>query len=200
MSQNDSRVHPESAREGDVLQSMDADQEALEVNEKKAGDMENSDGPNSNATAKTENPDGMKNGEELDEDGNPIKKKKKCNWVGWIIRILVAILLLVAIVLAIIFRNQVAAVFGAFIGFLARYPYVGPLMIILAYIIATVFFLPGLVLTLGSGFALNQAYGSVWIALPVASLSVWIGAEIGSICAFILGRYIIRRPIQKKIM
>lgn len=38
-----------------------------------------------------------------------------------------------------------------------------------------------------------------WIAVIVASISVWIGAEIGSIIAMLLGRYIVRTPIQKKI-
>ena len=101
---------------------------------------------------------------------------------------------------AIIDRNRILGWFETFINFIRDYPYIGPLMIIVAYIFATILFLPGLVLTLGSGFALNQAYGNIFIALPIASLSVFLGAEIGATCAFLLGRYIVRKPVQNKIM
>jgi len=104
------------------------------------------------------------------------KKKKKCNWCAWIIRICIALFLLAFLIYAIIDRNRILDLFEKFIEFIRDYPYVGPLMIVVAYIFATVLFLPGLVLTLGAGFALNQAYENLLIALPVATLSVFLGA------------------------
>ena len=62
----------------------------------------------------------------------------------------------------------------------------------LAYIIATVAFIPGTILTLGAGWAFQQAYEVTWIAVLVGSLSVWIGAEIGSCVAFLLGKFVLR--------
>ena len=63
------------------------------------------------------------------------------------------------------------------------------------YVIATVLFLPGLILTLGAGFAFNQAYNSVGLAMLVGTLSVWVGASIGATIAFLLGRYVFRSAI-----
>ena len=37
-------------------------------------------------------------------------------------------------------------------------------------------FIPGLILTLGAGFAFNQAYQSVGWAMLVGTASVWVGA------------------------
>ena len=63
---------------------------------------------------------------------------------------------------AIIDRKRLLRWLEAFIGFLEDYPYLAPFMIIILYIFAAIFFLPGSILTLGSGFALNQAYGNAW--------------------------------------
>ena len=90
------------------------------------------------------------------------------------------------------------------------YPYLGPIIVIVSYIIATILFLPGLILTLGTGFAFTAAYKYLWskppnvfdlvsVSIPLGSVCVWIGAEIGAFCAFLLGRYIVRKPIQHKI-
>lgn len=83
------------------------------------------------------------------------KPKRKCNYIGWAIRIAIAVFIIAFIVYAIIDRKRVLSVLESFIIFIRDYPYIGPLLIVVAYIIATVLFLPGLVLTLGSGFALN---------------------------------------------
>ena len=47
-------------------------------------------------------------------------------------------------------------------------------------------------MTLGAGWAFYQAYNSTWIALVVGTISVWIGAEIGSCIAFLLGKFVFR--------
>lgn len=58
-------------------------------------------------------------------------------------------------------------------------------------------FVPGSILTLGSGFVLNAAYGEQWKALVVGVAAVWIGATIGSILAFIIGRYLLSEFMEK---
>lgn len=72
------------------------------------------------------------------------------------------LILLGFLIYAIIDRARILDWFEAFIGFIEDYPYIGPLMIFVLYIFAAIFFLPGSILTLGSGFALNQAYNSAW--------------------------------------
>lgn len=67
---------------------------------------------------------------------------------------------------------------------------VGALAFIILYIIATVAFLPGSILTLGAGVVFGVVMGSVY---------VFIGATIGATAAFLVGRYLARGWVAKKI-
>jgi uncharacterized membrane protein YdjX (TVP38/TMEM64 family) len=58
------------------------------------------------------------------------------------------------------------------------------------YIIATVAFIPGTILTLGAGVVFGVIWGSIY---------VFIGATLGAIAAFLIGRYLVRDGISKKI-
>ncbi|MBD2175427.1 TVP38/TMEM64 family protein [Pseudanabaena sp. FACHB-1998] len=68
--------------------------------------------------------------------------------------------------------------------------YIGGLAFVGIYIVSTVAFIPGSVLTLGSGVV----FGVVW-----GSFYVFIGATLGAIAAFLVGRYLARDWIGKKI-
>ncbi len=65
-----------------------------------------------------------------------------------------------------------------------------PLAFIGVYIVATIGFVPGSLLTLGAGIL----FGVVW-----GSLYVLIGATLGAIGAFLLGRYLVRGWVSSKI-
>lgn len=67
---------------------------------------------------------------------------------------------------------------------------VGAIAYIGIYIIATVAFLPGSILTLGAGVIFGVVQGSIL---------VFIGATTGATIAFLVGRYIARGWISKKI-
>lgn len=67
---------------------------------------------------------------------------------------------------------------------------VGAIAFILIYIVATVAFLPGSILTLGAGVVFGVVLGSIY---------VFIGATIGAALAFLVGRYFARGWISKKI-
>jgi len=67
---------------------------------------------------------------------------------------------------------------------------VGGIAFIAIYIIATVAFLPGSILTLGAGIVFGVLLGAVY---------VFIGATLGAIAAFLVGRYLARGWISKKI-
>ena len=66
----------------------------------------------------------------------------------------------------------------------------GAIAFILIYIIATVAFLPGAILTVGSGVIFGVVLGSIY---------VFIGATLGATAAFLVGRYLARGWISKKI-
>jgi len=65
-----------------------------------------------------------------------------------------------------------------------------PLAFIALYILATIVFLPGSILTLGAG----AVFGVVW-----GSLYVFIGATLGAVAAFLVGRYLAREWVSQQI-
>ena len=66
----------------------------------------------------------------------------------------------------------------------------GPLIYILIYILACVFFIPGSILTLGAGVLFGVIKGSIIVS---------IAATVGATCAFLVGRHIARDWVSKKI-
>jgi uncharacterized membrane protein YdjX (TVP38/TMEM64 family) len=67
---------------------------------------------------------------------------------------------------------------------------VGAIAFIALYIIATVAFLPGSIITLGAGIVFGVVLGSLY---------VFIGATLGASAAFLVGRYLARGWVSKKI-
>jgi uncharacterized membrane protein YdjX (TVP38/TMEM64 family) len=63
-------------------------------------------------------------------------------------------------------------------------------MFIVLYVVACVFFIPGSVLTLGAGAAFHVVQGSIYVS---------IGATLGATAAFLVGRYLARGWVEKKI-
>ena len=68
--------------------------------------------------------------------------------------------------------------------------YIGGLVFVLIYIVSTVAFIPGSLLTLGAGVLFGVVLGSLY---------VFVGATLGAIAAFLVGRYLARDWIGKKI-
>src|SRR5258707_13290501 len=66
----------------------------------------------------------------------------------------------------------------------------GPVIFIGLYVVATVLFVPGSVLTLGAGAAFGVGLGSVCVS---------ISATLGATAAFLGGRYLARAAIARKI-
>ncbi|MDJ1178357.1 TVP38/TMEM64 family protein [Roseofilum sp. BLCC_M91] len=67
---------------------------------------------------------------------------------------------------------------------------IGALAFILLYIIATVAFLPGSIITLGAGVVFGVVFGSLY---------VFIGATLGATAAFLVGRYLARGWVAQRI-
>ncbi len=66
----------------------------------------------------------------------------------------------------------------------------GPLIYIVIYILACVFFIPGSILTLGAGVLFGVIKGSIIVS---------IASTLGATCAFLVGRHIARDWVSKKI-
>jgi len=66
----------------------------------------------------------------------------------------------------------------------------GPVAFILGYLVATVAFVPGLVLTLAAGALFGLLWGTVYTLA---------GATLGAAAAFLVARYVARARIERKI-
>lgn len=66
----------------------------------------------------------------------------------------------------------------------------GPLVFIAGYVLATVGFVPGLILTMAAGAIFGLAQGT---------LLVFIGSTLGATSAFLIARYLARDSIEKKL-
>ena len=76
------------------------------------------------------------------------------------------------------------------LDWIANLGYWGPVAFIGVYILATVLFLPGSILTLGGGAIFGVFTGSIYVS---------IGSVTGATCAFLVGRYLARGWVAKKI-
>jgi len=84
-----------------------------------------------------------------------------------------------------------------FVEWLAQHPFAGVGAVICVYIVATVCFVPGSLITVGVGYAFGRAFDSVFLAVLLASTAVFIGASLGSLCCLLLGRYLFREPVLR---
>ncbi len=68
--------------------------------------------------------------------------------------------------------------------------WLGAALFVLAYVAATLFLLPGSLLTLGAGFAYGPVYGT---------LLVMVASNLGASAAFLLGRTVLRERVSRRI-
>jgi len=66
----------------------------------------------------------------------------------------------------------------------------GAVIFIALYVVATVLFVPGSVLTLGAGAVFGVVWGSIYVS---------IASTLGATCAFLVGRYLARDAIARRI-
>jgi uncharacterized membrane protein YdjX (TVP38/TMEM64 family) len=66
----------------------------------------------------------------------------------------------------------------------------GPILFILVYVVATVLFVPGSILTLGAGALFGVVQGSIYVS---------IASTVAATCAFLIGRYLARDWVSRRI-
>ena len=69
-------------------------------------------------------------------------------------------------------------------------PLWAPIAFMVLYVVATVLFIPGSLTTLASGFLFGVVWGSVYVS---------IASTLGASIAFLIGRYLARDRVDKKI-
>lgn len=123
------------------------------------------------------------------------------------IRYLLAIILIISITLIIIDtiikpcnNNHSCISIGIdnFIDWLKDNVIFGAFLLMILYSICVVFCIPGSLLTIGAGSSFGQALG-IGYGVLVGSISVFLGASIGAICSFLLGKYLLYDYVNKLI-
>jgi len=66
----------------------------------------------------------------------------------------------------------------------------GPVVFVIGYAVATVAFVPGVVLTLAAGAIFGLVEGTLW---------VFVGATLGASSAFLIGRYVARGAVERRL-
>lgn len=75
-------------------------------------------------------------------------------------------------------------------------PVAGILAFTLFVFVATVAFIPGAIITLGAGYVFERAFG-LGLGVLVGSITVFVGASIGAIVSFLIGRYLLRDCVDR---
>ena len=125
----------------------------------------------------------MKTQAEIETD-RPVEKKRGFPW-KWVAYLLLAL----ALVAAIRFLH-IQDLLKAVLAWLGKLGPWGPALFIAIYVLAAVLFVPGSVLTLGAGALFGLWLGSVCVSA---------GATLGATCAFLVGRYLARDIVARKI-
>lgn len=116
-------------------------------------------------------------------DTNSQKTESKVS--VWILRIVV-----IGTIIATLVFLPVSEWLQSAINYIDELGSVGVILFIFLYIVASVFFLPGSVLTFGAGAIYGVVWGSVWVS---------IASTLGASVAFLVGRYLARDKIAHKI-
>jgi uncharacterized membrane protein YdjX (TVP38/TMEM64 family) len=97
---------------------------------------------------------------------------------------------LVAVVLLIMVGREAGAYVPRFAEWVEGLGFWGPLAFMIGYVIATVAFIPGSLLTLAAGAIFGIGMGVVY---------TFVGASIGATLAFLVSRYLARDAIEKRL-
>ena len=106
-------------------------------------------------------------------------------------RLRLVLLALAAVALVVVFRVlPVNDWLLGFVGWIRGAGVTGMAVFVVAYVVACILLLPGLILTLGAGFAYGVAVG-----IPL----VWVAANLGAAVAFLFGRTLARDRIAARV-
>ncbi|MCG8571081.1 MAG: TVP38/TMEM64 family protein [Spirochaetes bacterium] len=108
-----------------------------------------------------------------------------------IIKPIITLILVICIVfLYIYFKESINEQFKNLLSWIKELGFVGILVYSLIYMLATVFLIPGSVLTIGAGIIFGVVRGSIMVS---------VASTLGATLAFLVGRYFLRNWVEKQI-
>ena len=102
-------------------------------------------------------------------------------------RVVLLVALLVAMAVGVLFL-PVRQWFMHLEGYVQSLGAIGPVVVVLAYVLCTVLFIPGSAITIGSG---------TLFGLKTGFLVVLVGANLGALCSFLLARTFLREKVAR---
>ena len=126
----------------------------------------------------------MANSNETESDSSPAEDRHRRRT-----RLIVSAAIVAALVFAIV-QFDVLDHLRSFVTAVDSLGFWGPLIFIVVYVLATVFLIPGSVLTLGAGAAFGLAKGFILVS---------IGSTLGAAAAYLVGRYLARDWVARKV-
>ena len=118
-------------------------------------------------------------------DRSPSAHRPAATWLRWGVLALLALA-----VVAALFLLPAREYIRALLEWTQSLGFWGYLVLIVAYVVATVIFLPGSILTLAAGFLFGVVAGSIVVS---------IGSTLGASAAFLVGRHLARDKIERKV-
>jgi uncharacterized membrane protein YdjX (TVP38/TMEM64 family) len=101
--------------------------------------------------------------------------------------LIIGVIAVVAVFFAL--RYNVPDALRGMLAWVGDQGFLGIVAFIAVYILATVFFIPGSILTLGAGFVFGVVYGTITVS---------IASTVGAFLAFLVGRYVARDWVAAK--
>lgn len=105
----------------------------------------------------------------------------------WALRAAVVVALVAALL---VYGRRVAGYLPEFSAWVDGLGPWGPIVFVLGYVVATVAFIPGSLLTLAGGAIFGLAEGTAF---------VFVGASLGATAAFLASRYVVRGAIERRV-
>jgi len=100
------------------------------------------------------------------------------------------VLIVAAVVALVVFGQRAAGRLPEFVAWVDGLGPVGPIVFIAGYVVATLAFAPGSVLTLSAGALFGLIRGVLY---------AFVGATLGASAAFLVSRYIARRAVERRL-
>jgi len=119
-------------------------------------------------------------------------RRENAKTIGVKILIVVVIVALLSVIIYFDRRDKWTE---SYLDWVENNPVLGALTYIFVYIVVTVLFVPGSIFSVGCGFVYSKTYDVV-VGVFLGSLIVFIGASLGSIAAFLIGRYLFESLVK----
>jgi uncharacterized membrane protein YdjX (TVP38/TMEM64 family) len=119
---------------------------------------------------------------------------KHRNWKKKVLSVLICISSFIVLI-DLIFFHHVRNIIEAFLQWMTMHHFLAVLTFLVFFILATLLFVPPIILFFGAGFAFCNVCG-FWYGIVVATIVSCLGSTIGAVLAFVRSRYVMRELVQ----